>query len=122
MPYPPSPPLAPSIKLSPNVVHAGVTAELNVEGLPTSSGEWVVFLPAGDASCVGAASTSVMRAGGRLIGGKATVLLTQSGLHKLCVSGLTSPFLDTDFTIARGEESTSCVTQVTTWPSYGRPW
>ena len=104
LPSPPSPPTSPAIDIRPTVIRTGVTAELTIEGLATSDGAWLVFLPAGDDTCVGAASASVLPAGDRLAGGKITVRLEQPGLHKLCVSSLVSPLMDTDFVVARGEE------------------
>ena len=40
--------------ISPEVIQASIASTLSVQGLGVVNGAWLVFLPAGDASCIGA--------------------------------------------------------------------
>ena len=53
-PVPGHPPPPPDMSLSPSSVYAGVASSVVILGSATSEGEWLVFMPAGDATCDGA--------------------------------------------------------------------
>jgi len=97
-PTPSSPPL--DVRISPTTIQAARPTTLTVEGVIDDA--WLVFLLAGDVSCLGAAAARVPN-GAKLTNGQVTVnLLWSAALYKLCVSSVDNPWLDDQFDIATG--------------------
>ena len=81
------PPPSPDIDISPAVIPAGVSTTLSIQGLDVADGAWLVFLLAGDATCIGAAAAPGL-ASNRLSGGKVTVHFERAARYKLCASNV----------------------------------
>ena len=103
---PQPPPLPPAVEMTPDRILKSESTNVTLSRV--EAGSYAVFLVAGDTSCDGAVaglslSASGDKAGGRLDGASAIVVLLKSPLvHKLCTAPPSDdvPSSDTAFTLA----------------------
>ena len=79
----------------PNPIYAGQRTVLHVTGPGVGASDSIVFLPAGQPSCNGAADKLPSQGG---LVGELTLILPV-GVYKACISQVPSPYEDEDFTL-----------------------